>query len=151
MNSKPDQIAASYIKLIPLLFTTLNQPSNSATVPKKAADLTHLQYHILEELFHHKEGITVTELSKKIQISKQQLTPLISKLESNGLLLKEADVHDKRAVRLRLSERGEQPVVQRWETYHRVLSDQLSSLGEEDLTDFDYALGKIKHILSRLK
>ncbi|WP_246469628.1 MarR family transcriptional regulator [Cohnella nanjingensis] len=101
-----DRIAAGYIQLLPLLFAKLGKP---AKLPKRS-DLTHLQYHILEELYHQRDGIAMTPLAMRIQISKQQLTPLIAKLEALQLVVKVPDPDDKRSFRLRLTEQGEQPV-----------------------------------------
>jgi DNA-binding MarR family transcriptional regulator len=81
MDPKIDQIAGDYIRLIPMLYRKLDKPTQNAAARKVPSELTHLQYHILEEMFQQNEGSSMTQLAKSIRISKQQLTPLISKLE----------------------------------------------------------------------
>lgn len=151
MDPKIDHIAADYIRLIPLLYRKFDKPIQNTTGWKAPSDLTHLQYHILEEMFHQKEGSSMTRLAKTIRVSKQQLTPLIAKLEDKSYVTKEPDSNDKRLVRLRLSEKGKSIVNQRWEGFHRELCDQIESLNEEDRIDLDFAITKITRILDRLE
>ncbi|MFC5653597.1 MarR family winged helix-turn-helix transcriptional regulator [Paenibacillus solisilvae] len=116
MDQKIDRIAEDYIRLIPLLYRKLDKPNSNTTGRKASSELTHLQTHILEELFQHQqEGISMSQLAKMIRVSKQQLTPLISILEEKSYVIKETGLNDKRIVRLRLTEKGNTIVSQRWE------------------------------------
>lgn len=151
MEPKLDQMAAGYIQLIPLLYSKLDKPDRKQGGRKTPTELTHLQYHILEEMFNQMEGSSMTELAKTIRISKQQLTPLISKLEEKGYVIKVTDPKDKRLVRLRLTEKGKTHVSKRWEAFHRDLCDQISRLNEEDRLDLDFAIAKITRIVGRLE
>jgi len=81
MNSNPNQIAEKFIQLLPLVFNKFNKPGSKNSLKNKQSELTHLQNHLLEELFQSAEGISLTELAQNISISKQQMTPLIMKLE----------------------------------------------------------------------
>ena len=150
MENKIEQTAANYIRLIPLLFSKLGDPNNGASARKTPADLTHLQIHILEDMFHREDGLTMTQLAKNIRVSKQQLTPLVAKLEEKDYVDKFPDPADKRAVRLTLTDKGRAVVNVRWEQAHRDLCGQMEDLNEEDLADLDYSITKIKRILSRL-
>jgi DNA-binding MarR family transcriptional regulator len=151
MDAKIDRIARNYIQLIPMLYRKLDKPTQNAAVRKVPSELTHLQYHILEELFQQSEGFSMTQLAKSIHISKQQLTPLISKLVEKGYVIKEPDTNDRRFVRLLLTEKGKTTVSQRWEEFYGVLCDQLSRLNEDDQIDLDFAISKITRILKRME
>jgi DNA-binding MarR family transcriptional regulator len=151
MDPRIDHIASDYICLIPLLYRKLDNPIHNTAGRKTTSELTHLQFHILEEMFHQKEGISMTQLAKMIRISKQQLTPLVSKLEEKSYVIKEPDNNDKRLVRLRLTEKGITIVSQRWEGFHRELCEQMARLNEEDRIDLDFAITKITRILDRLE
>ncbi|GIM47718.1 hypothetical protein DNHGIG_32670 [Collibacillus ludicampi] len=151
MDTKIDQIARNYIQLIPMLYRKLDKPTQNTATRKVPSEITHLQYHILEELFHQKEGSSMTQLAKSIHISKQQLTPLISKLEKKGYVVKKRDVNDRRFVRLLLTEKGKTTVSHRLEEFHQVLCDQMSRLNEEDRIDLDFAISKITRILKRME
>ncbi|TRY25005.1 MarR family transcriptional regulator [Brevibacillus sp. LEMMJ03] len=144
------QIAENFIRLLPLVYNKMNKPVTKHTPVPKPSDLTHLQFHILEELFHAQEGIAMTHLAQSISISKQQLTPLIKKLEEKEYVKKVQDANDRRFVKLMLTEKGKRTVYQRWEEFYRLFCDRISQLGEDDLFDLDYAIHKIIRILGKL-
>ncbi|WML46342.1 MarR family transcriptional regulator [Neobacillus sp. PS3-40] len=148
MSSKVEQIAANWIQLLPQFYNSMNKTNAS---PKKQSELTHLQFHILEELFQEKAGISMTQLAKNISISKQQLTPLINKLEELDFVVKVQDNSDKRVMKLNLSKEGSRIVSKRWEEFHAVLCDRLSNLSGEDLIDLDYAISKLNRILNKIE
>ncbi|QHT61493.1 MarR family transcriptional regulator [Paenibacillus lycopersici] len=150
MNKEAGQIAASYMQLIPLLYRAMDNPNDEDKEWKAPAEITHLQVHILEELYQHPDGIAMTPLSRLIRVSKQQLTPLVAKLEEKGYVSKHADASDKRIVRLRLAEKGQQLVNERWGNFHHGLVRRMEGLNGEDRSDLAYAIEKLTHILRRL-
>jgi DNA-binding MarR family transcriptional regulator len=149
---KIEQIAANMIQLLPLLQDKLFKPAlKNASNLKKQSDLTHLQFHILEELFHTKTGISMTQLAKSINVSKQQLTPLVNKLEEKDYVIKMQDVNDRRYVKLMLTEKGKNIVSKRWEDIHCLIFNRISHLSEDELIDLDYAINKILRIINKLE
>ncbi|OZB96697.1 MarR family winged helix-turn-helix transcriptional regulator [Paenibacillus sp. XY044] len=146
MNPDNSRLAAAYIQLIPLLHRGFDMPSARKTLP----ELTHLQYHVLEALYHQPVSYSMGLLAKSMHISKQQLTPLIAKLEEKECLTKHPDPQDKRQIGLSLTEKGRRIVSSRWESFHRELSHQLDRLSEEDLSDLGFCLEKMTRILRRL-
>ena len=152
MPPKIEQIAANMIQLLPLLQDKLFKPAlKNASNLKKQSDLTHLQFHILEELFHTKTGISMTQLAKSINISKQQLTPLVNKLEEKDYVIKMQDVNDRRYVKLMLTEKGKNIVIKCWEDIQCLLYNRISHLSEDELIDLDYAINKILRIINKLE
>jgi DNA-binding MarR family transcriptional regulator len=105
----------------------------------------------LEALFHAKTGISMTELAQHLRISKQQLTPLIRKLEEKDYVIKEQDATDRRVVILMLTEKGKDIVKKRWEEIYRLFCDKLGKLSEDDLMDLDYAITKMIRIMGKLE
>ncbi|TDF98332.1 MarR family transcriptional regulator [Paenibacillus piri] len=145
-----EQIAANFVQLLPLVYNKLNKPASKNTAVTRPSDLTHLQLHILEELFHAKEGVSMTQLSQHISISKQQLTPLIMKLEEKDYVSKVQDHTDRRSVILMLTEKGRTTVLKRWGEFHRLFCNQINTLSDDDLSDLDYAIKKIIRIFGKL-
>ena len=146
MNSDNSRLAAAYIQLIPLLHRGFDMPSARQLMP----ELTHLQYHVLEALYHQPDSYSMSLLAKHLHISKQQLTPLIAKLEEKECLTKQPDPQDKRQIGLSLTEKGRRIVSSRWESFHHKLSQQLDRLSEEDRDDLGFCLEKMTRILRRL-
>ncbi|MCD1259506.1 MarR family transcriptional regulator [Paenibacillus athensensis] len=150
MGKPIDDIARSFMKLLPLLYTKLTEPDPHAQGAKKPSELTHLQLHILEQLYQTEQGSSVTQLADSLRISKQQLTPLLQKLEQKGYLLKRKDETDRRAVKLLLTEQGGAEASGRWAELYKLLCERLDKLDEEQLEDLNFAAGKMVRILDRL-
>jgi DNA-binding MarR family transcriptional regulator len=67
--------------------------------------LTFPQYLVLLALWEHDE-VSVGELGAVLQLDYGTLTPLLKRLEANGLLRRERRRDDERAVRISLTEEG---------------------------------------------
>lgn len=137
--------------MLSLAYNKLNKPLSKSAAKANASDITHLQLHILEELYHTSAGISLTQLAKQIRISKQQLTPLIAKLEEKAYVLKTQDNADKRSIKLLLSEKGKTRVTEHWEEFHHLFSERVAGLAEDDRIDLDYAINKIIRIFGKMQ
>lgn len=146
MNNRKDTIAQEFVQLLPLIYNTLSKDGQ----PSKQTDLTHLQSHILESLFHAAEGVSISELANRIDISKQQMTPIIHKLEENDYITKVRDLNDKRSFTIMLSEKGKEVITSKWEHLYHDFCSKLDRLSEEDQIDFEFAIHKIIRILGKL-
>jgi DNA-binding MarR family transcriptional regulator len=146
MNNRKDSIAQGFIQLLPLVYNTLNKDQS----PSKQTDLTHLQSHILETLFHSTEGISISQLAKNIDISKQQMTPLIHKLEESDYIKKVRDLNDKRSFNLILTDKGKEVITSKWADLYHVFCHKLDQINEEDQVDLEFAIHKINRILGKL-
>lgn len=67
--------------------------------------LTYPQYLVLLALWE-RDGISVKDLGSSLQLDYGTLTPLLKRLEANGLLRRERRPDDERAVRLTLTDQG---------------------------------------------
>ena len=67
--------------------------------------LTYPQYLAMMVLWEN-DGITVGELSNRLLTDPGSVTPLLKRLESEGLLLRQRASHDERVVELFLTDKG---------------------------------------------
>ncbi|MEU8176395.1 MarR family transcriptional regulator [Microbispora hainanensis] len=69
--------------------------------------LTYPQFLVLLVLWDGpEEGVTVKELGGALQLDYGTMTPLLKRLEANGLLRRERRVDDERTVQITLTEKG---------------------------------------------
>jgi MarR family 2-MHQ and catechol resistance regulon transcriptional repressor len=68
-------------------------------------DLTYSQFAVLEALYHL-GPLTQGEVSQKVLKSGSNMTMVIDNLERDGLVRRERDVHDRRVIRVHLTEAG---------------------------------------------
>ena len=68
-------------------------------------DITYTQYITLLVLWEQ-DGIKVKTLGERLYLDSGTLTPLLSKLESKGLIVKKKDTKDSRETTIRLTDKG---------------------------------------------
>jgi len=71
----------------------------------KRLGLTYPQYVTMVALWE-RDGITVTELGRRLQLDSGTLTPLLKRLEAGGLVSRTRDSEDERQVRIGLTKAG---------------------------------------------
>ena len=67
--------------------------------------LTYPQYLVLLVLWEH-DGLTVSEVGERLSLDSGTLTPLLKRLEANGLVARIRDVADERRVHVNLTAAG---------------------------------------------
>ncbi len=140
-----DKIAQEYIALIPNLFSSFNSLNKDTTV------LTHTQNHVIEFLFMQQRAVNIKDISNGLNITKQQLTNIVSDLETQGYLVKEPDRKDKRAVLVSLTSKGKEIQNKKWaEIYQRFLIN-LTKISEEEKLDLAFALHKVNVLLKKME
>jgi DNA-binding MarR family transcriptional regulator len=69
-------------------------------------ELTLPQFDVLAQLHRHPEGMTPSALTRELLVTPGNVTGIVARLSSLGLVEREAVPEDRRAVRLRLTRRG---------------------------------------------
>lgn len=113
---------------------------------KTRSRLSHGQYHAVS-LLYRSGSRSMSELANEMQISKQQLTPLVNKLIDQGLLVKKEDENDRRVVRIDVTEQGKGIVKELFEEVRLDILEKLRKLSGEELAELDYMLKRIIEIL----
>jgi DNA-binding MarR family transcriptional regulator len=70
-----------------------------------ALNVTYPQYLVLLVLWE-RDGMTVSAIGERLFLDSGTLTPLLKRLEAQGLLSRTRDVEDERRVVIRLSDKG---------------------------------------------
>ena len=92
-------IMETYAAITPLLETDL----------RNQTDLDLLTYDVLLHVYEaRKPGIRMTDLARRVVLTKSGLTATVDRLEDRGLMARTPDPDDRRATRIRLTERGTQ-------------------------------------------
>lgn len=103
--------------------------------------LTYPQYLVMLVLWEN-DAILVKEIGARLFLDSGTLTPLLKRLETNGLVSRNRDPHDERQVRIVLSAHG------------RALREQAAQIPEQVLCASGQdlgTLGKLRTVLSRVR
>jgi len=99
--------------------------------------LTYPQYLVMLVLWEN-DAILVKEIGARLFLDSGTLTPLLKRLETNGLVTRNRDPHDERQVRIALSEHG------------RALREQASTIPAQVLCASGQELGPLGSLRTEL-
>lgn len=117
---------------------------------KTRSRLSHVQHFAVSTLYR-KGSMSMSELACEMQISKQQLTPLVNKLIGQGLLAKKEDEKDRRIVRIEVTEQARKMVGELFVEIKLDLVAKLRALPGEELDELGQMLKKIQEILKHVE
>jgi MarR family 2-MHQ and catechol resistance regulon transcriptional repressor len=96
-------------------------------------------------------ALPVSEIGKRLWISKPQMTAVIDKLVDLGLVARQQHETDRRVIFISLTPSGRAVLNKGRKALHAGLSEKLADLTEEDLGTLSAALKKINEIGSKIK
>ncbi len=112
-------------------------------------EFSPMQMHVLFTMLD-RAAFTMTELARDVLISKQQLTPLVNKLVTAGLLLREPDPGDRRVVRVRISPAGSAFLESHRQEAIGIYEDMIACLDGDDLGRLSGSLAELQLIVRKL-
>ncbi len=115
----------------------------------KSLGLTRSQWWVLNHLFRN-DGATQSELADILEVEKATLGRLLDRLEQKGWIRRKADVGDRRAKRVFLTEEVEPALKAMRAAAAELRRDALAGLSAEDQRRFVDALLAVKANLSRM-
>jgi MarR family transcriptional regulator, organic hydroperoxide resistance regulator len=148
MSDQPKQSPAPLVNMLALdkqFCFALYSASHAMTKTYKPMldklGLTYPQYLVMLVLWEQ-DAILVKEIGARLFLDSGTLTPLLKRLEANGLVSRNRDPHDERQVRIVLSEQGRALRSQAQDIPEQVLCASGQQLDE---------LGQMRAALSRVR
>jgi DNA-binding MarR family transcriptional regulator len=86
---------------------------------------------------HGEAALTVSELSRRMGLSKGHVSGVVDRLVQHGLMRRDADPRDHRQVRLALTDEGAGFCVSLVEQYRRMMEELVGGLGQDTEALFD--------------
>jgi DNA-binding MarR family transcriptional regulator len=112
-------------------------------------DLSHSHFQII--LILNEFGILpVSEIGKKLMISRPNMTPLIDKLIKEGLVRRLPSETDRRVINIDLTDYGRKFLEEQQKIMASFLKERFSSLPDEDLIQLAASLENIKKVFLKL-
>lgn len=97
------------------------------------------------------EGIRLTDLAERAQLTKQLVVYLVDSLEERGYVERRPDPADRRAKRICLTERGRQASHAGWEIIHSIERDWAIRMGDAEMAELRRALERLVGRIAELK
>ena len=110
-------------------------------------DLTLPQFDVLAQLDRHPGGLLPSELTQALLVTAGNVTGIVRRLEARGLVERLRVAHDRRAVRVRLTERGRRRAGVALPGHARALERVLGGTPTPELQALRESLGALTRIL----
>lgn len=112
--------------------------------------LSKLQYFALM-LLNRKGPLMMSELASIMQVSKQQLTPLVDRLMAQSLVERYPDPQDRRVIRIGCSQAGKDIMDEMKKQNREALATKLSVLPDHELQELDMMILRVREILENVE
>ncbi|MEC9343958.1 MAG: MarR family transcriptional regulator [Pseudomonadota bacterium] len=109
-------------------------------------DLKIAQLDVLMNVYRHPDT-SQHELARRLLVGRSNITMLLPELESQGLLSREGDANDKRIIRLSLTPKGEEKLMQALAVYTDLLDKVLAQSTREECESMGRLMTRITDIL----
>lgn len=142
-NDRLDRAADDLLTMMPFYHKHIMKTGYGIT------GLQSAQYRVLGVLM--KAGtLPVSEIGRRLYISKPYMTALIDTLIEGGLVQRQPDLTDRRVINITITEQGKKYLKQSVSLYKKDLKELLSILGDADLEDLCTSLESLKAILAKI-
>lgn len=113
-------------------------------------ELSLAQHEVLATIERH-DGLTQKELSERLLVVKSNISALIKKLETRGLVRRRTDRDDSRNKRLSLTGKGAKLVQRSFELQNRVVEAMTSAFSDADLTNISAVMKRVSNALDQFE
>ncbi|WP_258238902.1 MarR family winged helix-turn-helix transcriptional regulator [Arcobacter sp. CECT 8985] len=114
-------------------------------------ELTYPQYLVMLLLWET-DGLLVSEIGKKLFLNTNTITPLLKRMESNGLLTRERNKEDERKVIVKLTKKGHELELEASKIPEKLFSKfDKSEIKKESLIEFRSTLNLLINHLNKNK
>ncbi len=107
-------------------------------------DITLARFDVLAKLERAPAGLSMGELSRRLMVSNGNVTGLVDRLVTEGLLETSRPDHDRRALIVRLTDAGRATFADMLPTHHGWVSTLFSGLEADEIKTLHMLLGRLK-------
>lgn len=107
-------------------------------------DTTLPRFDLMAQLERHPEGLKMKELSRRLMVTGGNVTGITDQLVAEGLVERQGVDGDRRAFRVRLTERGRASFVEMAEQHEHWIVEAFQGLSARELEQLHKLLGKVK-------
>lgn len=104
------------------------------------------QLDVLMNLYRH-PGQSQHDLARRLLVGRSNITMLLPQLEKQGLLRREGDAHDKRVMRMYLTETGEERLMEALAVYTALIDKVMDQSSVEECDQMGDIMRKITEAL----
>jgi DNA-binding MarR family transcriptional regulator len=102
------------------------------------------RFDLLAQLEKNPQGLTMGELSKRMMISGGNVTAIVDQLETEGSVMRQIGLTDRRSYQVIMTPVGRQSFTQMAQIHEQWIVELFSDLSDQDQSGLNDLLGKLK-------
>lgn len=144
-----ERAALDLMQIPPLIHRSVRRALAMTAVldPDLDLNVTHQQFEVIV-LLEEAGTLKVAEIGRKLQVAKAQMTQVMDKLSELGLILRETNPSDRRAIDVSLSPRGKTVLEANKVRLRNAVKESMSALSDEQLGELSGSLRKVQEIMA---
>ncbi|HXZ52894.1 MAG TPA: MarR family transcriptional regulator [Burkholderiales bacterium] len=109
------------------------------------------RFDLMSQLERHPQGLKMNELSRRMMVTGGNVTGIVDQLVAEGLVERQADAADRRALRVRLTRAGERVFAEMARAHEEWIVATLAGLSRREHAELFRLLAKVKqHALANI-
>jgi DNA-binding MarR family transcriptional regulator len=140
-----ERVAENLIALLPFYHKKIFVPEGLGKTGMQTA-----QYRTLGALMRGGTPLSMSELGKRLYISKPYMTILVDQLIQDGHVQRLPDTTDRRVINIAITVEGKKHLKQAASRYKETVKNMLSELDSQDLEDLCQSLEKLRSIIAKI-
>jgi DNA-binding MarR family transcriptional regulator len=109
------------------------------------------RFDLMSQLERHPQGLKMNELSRRMMVTGGNVTGIVDQLAAEGLVERQADPADRRALRVRLTRAGERGFAEMARAHEEWIVATLAGLSRREHAELFRLLAKVKqHALANI-
>ena len=144
-HSVVENIASKIFRVQPMLRKRIQKFEGLNA--NQSMPLSHVQ---VLSVLNEEGSMTVSDISKRFNIAKPNITPLVDRLASEGLVERQRSTVDRRVVHIAILEPGRERLRQTQEAIYQMIDGWSDRITEEDFCELSGALDSVIRILSKV-
>lgn len=151
LDSQDSKVIDSIIENLFHIFPVLLKKLLKVDTQSVHSQIKLTRLHLFVMWMIKKERLSASELARRFQMLRPQMTRLIKELVSAGLVEKQPDINDRRVTYILLTPNGEDILKQCRKLTRNRMKRRLAHLDKQDIEELSLLLTKMRSIASKLE
>jgi len=128
----------------------LNLLRSTRHVERQVRDLLRAQsgttlprFDVMAALYREEAGLRMSELSRRLMVSNGNVTGIVDRLVTDGMIVRSPVAGDRRAMRVRLTARGRETFAEMAARHEQWIDDLFAALSDGEIDRLTASLNKI--------
>jgi DNA-binding MarR family transcriptional regulator len=113
-------------------------------------DISLARFDYLAQLFRHRDGVKMNQLSRQLMVTTGNITGLTDELQRDGLVQRENDPSDRRAWRVSLTRKGRRTFETMAGEHEKWVLELLGGLDDKTTQQLHHGLGQLRVLMMQL-